>query len=821
MMVSIFPHIKATTGGHACPISQVLDGIQSGKWQREVEAVRRAETKTERRQLKMSLPYFTASGTFSTRNDAGLLQHSGLVALDLDADQNPGMNLASVKAILAADAYTYALFVSAGGEGLCALVRIPADNHGGSFRSLKAYYKQAHGLIVDSLGDVSRPRYVSFDPSLYTNPDAETWEDVELVEASLPQVKPMPASAYRASSRGEGYGQDALARAVGKVHQAPDGQKHVTLNKMAYLLGGVIAGGFLSEEEARQGLRAAIGSRDIGDEKGAFKTIEDGLAAGLLKPVLPEALQYSTRQQLRNGGTVATVALGIAASQGLPADAVTPAVQAVADELVKPGKVLETFWDVIDPGHDKPLKLSMNITRYGKWLGENGFRQRAIGDKTQLVRLDGCIVHPLVRSGLKAFVLAYLEELPFEFDGIYRSMLEEAVRRQHVSLFEPAGWEFLPFLSEEFVRATEHAGQFFYKNGWAEATATGWGLRPYSELPGLVWASQLRARNFPVLELEEVELAEYFKFLWNISGHKEPRLLAELLLHGYYLHGYKDPSTPKIGVLVDEIAGTEGQSNGGTGKSLIFKAIGQIVEVVEVDGKGYDPRNAKALQQVTDATRVIFFNDWDTHRLPFDRLFNMATDTLTVDRLYTGQQSYAFEVSPKVAITTNGILSGQGGSHDRRKFELEIAPHYGPGFQPRDEFGHNFFSGWDAAEWGRFDNLMLYACHLFLKEGKRLVAPVSENLERRRLLSGTSAGFVDFMDAQPRGVTLMRTQLLSDFRAAEGYDEKFTPEKFGRWLAAYKELSTDFQSGQGGGDSARGARWIILAKDSKLTGKRE
>lgn len=816
MMVSLFPHIKATTNGATAPLAQVLDGIRSGQWQREVEAVRRAETKTEKRQLKMSLPYFTASGTFGTRHDAGLLQHSGLVALDLDADQNPGFDLGKTKALLAGDAYTHALFISAGGEGLCALVRIPADNHAGSFRSLKAYYKQAHGLVVDSLGDVSRPRYISYDPALYLNPESDTWEDVEAEAAPAP-AKPIPASAYRASARGEGYGQDALARAIGKVQQAPDGQKHVTLNKMAYLLGGVIAGGFLGEEEARQGLRAAIASRDGVDEKNAFQTIEDGLKAGLLKPVLPDALQYSTRQQLRNGGTVATVALSIAGSQGLPADVVTPAVQAVADELAKGCVALETFWDVVDPGHDKPLKLLLNITRYGRWLGENGFRQRSVGEKTQLVCLDGCIVRPQVRSQLKAFVLAYLDELPFEFDGIYRSMLEEAVRRQHVSLFEPAGWEFLPFLSEDFVRAGENSGQFFFQNGWVEATPAGYQLRPYAELSGLVWESQLQKRDFPMLDYEETETSEYFKFLWNISGHKEHRLHAALTLHGYYLHGYKDPSTPKIGVLVDELSGTEGQSNGGTGKSLIFKAIGHVVEVVEIDGKGFDPRNAKALQQVGDATRVVFFNDWDTHRVPFDRLFNMATDTMTIDRLYTGQQSYAFEVSPKIAITTNGIITSHDSSNDRRKFEMEIAPYYGPGFQPRDEFGHNFFSGWDAAEWGRFDNLMVYACHLFLKEGRRLKAPASQNLERRRLLSATSAGFVDFMDTQPRGLALYRSELLAAFRLAEGYDEKFTPEKFGRWLNHYRELSTDFQIGQDRAGDARGGRWIMLAKDSKLT----
>jgi hypothetical protein len=104
---------------------------------------------------------------------------------------------------------------------------------------------------------------------------------------------------------------------------------------------------------------------------------------------------------------------------------------------------------------------------------------------------------------------------------------------------------------------------------------------------------------------------------------------------------------------------------------------------------------------------------------------------------------------------------------------------------------------------------MSYACCLYLGTGGRLDTPSSSGLAQRRLLAATSAGFVAFMDAQARGQRLDRKTLLSDFRIAEGYDERaFGPEKFGRWLNVYKKLSTDFQNGQ----SAQGNRWIMLAQ---------
>ncbi|MCI1187871.1 hypothetical protein MON38_10605 [Hymenobacter sp. DH14] len=158
----------------ALHLAELLAGIRDGRWAEQVLAVRAlSASSTAYSEAKRSLPCFTPSGTFERRTPAGLLQHSGIVGLDLDARQNPGVDLSAVKVLLAADPSTYACFASAGGEGLCALVRIPADNHASSFRSLKAYYHQAYGLVVDDLNDVSRLRFVSYDPALYLNEEAE------------------------------------------------------------------------------------------------------------------------------------------------------------------------------------------------------------------------------------------------------------------------------------------------------------------------------------------------------------------------------------------------------------------------------------------------------------------------------------------------------------------------------------------------------------------------------------------------------------------------------------------------------------------------
>jgi hypothetical protein len=814
MLVSFYPD-SVTTTGQMLELPEVLAGIRNGQWRAEVEAVRRETAGSKAyTKAKRALPGFTTSGTFSIRADEKLLAHSGLMCLDIDAkDANAAVDLAAARASIEADSYTYAVAASTGGVGFFVLVPIPPDDHKGSFRALAAYYLSAHGVTVDpSCSNISRLRFVSYDPGLYLNEQAATFEETlpEPTRQRLAAIGGVPASTWRASAHGDGYGQRALEMACDKVRAAVDGEKRTVLNKMAFLCGGYIGAGFLSTSEAQAALETAISSREVEDLPAAFKTIVVGLKDGQAKPVLPDALQYQVRQQLRSGTGADAVVAALSASQGLPAHVLEPAVQAIRDEQASEVEVL-TFWDMVQANgkRDAPIKPILRLRKLRQFLAYHGFRKLAAGQKVRVVRQVEQVVQEVSRSQLKDFVLAYLGELPFEFDGTYRDHIEELVQAQHRLLFDEGTQEFLPGLSGAFQRDTASRAYLYYRNAVVVAAKDGPELLPYAELPGLVWAEQLVDRDFTVLSQEEIEAGEFFTFLWNLADKKPERLRALLLFLGYYLHGYKDPSNPKVGVLLDEGMGPDGQANGGTGKSLLFEALRQLVPVVAIDGRGFDPRNSKELQEVKDSTRVVFFDDWGAH-LPFDRLFVFATGTLVVDRHYLGKQSYPFEDSPKFGITTNGVLTGQGGSHDRRRYEVEVSAYYGPHRQPRDEFGHNLFTkAWSAEEWARFDALMVHACCLYLGTGGRLDAPTSVGLEQRRLVAATSAGFVAFMDAQLRGQKLYRSTLISEFRVAEGYTEAaFTPEKFGRWLSAYKKLSTDFQQGQ----EAAGHRWIMLAQ---------
>jgi hypothetical protein len=792
MMVSLYPAITTITNGTDLTIESVLAGIQDGQWRAPVEAVRACETKTEQREAKKKVPYFTVSGTFSIRKDAGLVQHSGLVCLDLDPDKNPGTDLLTQRPLVEADDYTFAVATSISGTGFFVIVRIPTTNHEESFRALARYYVDKFGLHVDSLPDVSRPRFVSYDPDLFTNPDAETFAEV-LATPAPAKFTPVATASFQPGRSGGGYGPVALRTAVNKVLGAPDGQKHHTLNKMAYLCGGYVAAGLLREDEAREQLRQAIGCREVTDAKNAWQTIDDGLKAGQAKPILPEQLQYSVRKMKQDDEPLESVVTRLVATQGVPADVIRPAVAAIYQEEEKE---LCTFWDVIyKEGKSKSqdtYRLVLNRAKYVAWLAGEGFAIHKQGTgRVVPVHVVDNVVTEIGRVEIKKHVADYVSGLPFEFDGIFRILLEDQIQKEHRQLFEDGTLEFLPTVGDNFVRDTKRQAYFYFANCWVEVTAAGLAAHPYAKLPGRIWASQRVARDFvpynALRALADLDLASFGvfgKYLSLITAGDALRLDALASALGYLLHRYKSRTECYAVILCDE-AITRGGAAGRTGKGLLVQGLQKLRTIVQHDGKNFDITRQFAFQRVRHDTDLIVLDDLDAKKLPFDKLFSIITTGMEVEQKGGQQQYIDFHDAPKLLINTNDTLVGEGASHDGRKVEIEVASYFNAAHTPRDEFGHELFDEWDAEQWQLFDNLLLRCTQCYLTAGVRKAAPI--NLNRRKLIQKTAEEFVEFMDGElTLGHWYPRRLLWNQFREECGFDEKMCSlRRFNGWLKDY------------------------------------
>lgn len=116
--------------------------------------------------LKSLLPGITVSGVFSRRNEKGLLQHSGLICLDIDWKDNRHIgNFADLKRHLANIEEVAYVGLSVSGQGYFVLIPISnPEQHLEHFLALQRDFAEFYQLKVDNAcKDVSRLRGYTFD----------------------------------------------------------------------------------------------------------------------------------------------------------------------------------------------------------------------------------------------------------------------------------------------------------------------------------------------------------------------------------------------------------------------------------------------------------------------------------------------------------------------------------------------------------------------------------------------------------------------------------------------------------------------------------
>ena len=156
-------------------MDDILAGIKEGKFREKVEQLRSIKDKKAYDEAKTNCPSVTVSGTFSQRSNKSLIKHSGVICLDLDNLDD----VEAVKATIKEDRFVYAIFTSVSGKGLAVLIRIEPDQkkHFSAFQNLKAYFLMMYGIAIDkACGDISRLRFLSYDPEMHKNPDAKVFK---------------------------------------------------------------------------------------------------------------------------------------------------------------------------------------------------------------------------------------------------------------------------------------------------------------------------------------------------------------------------------------------------------------------------------------------------------------------------------------------------------------------------------------------------------------------------------------------------------------------------------------------------------------------
>ncbi|RZK27187.1 MAG: hypothetical protein EOO43_00370 [Flavobacterium sp.] len=196
IQVSLFENVKANK-----PINTVnlFDWLEDPMHQKNIAYLRNQPTEEDRKRVKGMLRCITASGTFSIRKLDGLIQHSGIICIDIDGKENLHIedfpNLRDQISNISNVAYCS---LSASGNGVYCLIPIMyPENHKEHFNALKEDFL-AYNIVIDiSCSDVSRLRICSHDENAYTNKEAIVYiKRLNLYGPKKPAEPSRKSSAY-------------------------------------------------------------------------------------------------------------------------------------------------------------------------------------------------------------------------------------------------------------------------------------------------------------------------------------------------------------------------------------------------------------------------------------------------------------------------------------------------------------------------------------------------------------------------------------------------------------------------------------------------
>lgn len=192
--ISLYPSLYETTPERTLTIGEFLELIKGGEWRHIIETARFEYPLNQARykRLKNRLPGITPSGTFTIRIAERLIEHTGIIIVDIDEDQLVASSMShdDVMALMEADEHCLYAFMSPSGVGVkagFAVENVTNDvNHHQAYEAIKLHLARKNLMIDTSGKDVCRFCYVSYDPNAYV---VDTAQPISWTHIPAPVLK--------------------------------------------------------------------------------------------------------------------------------------------------------------------------------------------------------------------------------------------------------------------------------------------------------------------------------------------------------------------------------------------------------------------------------------------------------------------------------------------------------------------------------------------------------------------------------------------------------------------------------------------------------
>ena len=452
-----------------------------------------------------------------------------------------------------------------------------------------------------------------------------------------------------------------------------------------------------------------------------------------------------------------------------------------------------TFWS-----SDANGKVKINQIELIKFLQKGGFNKITSKSGTSIVKVTDNKVTKVVDYQIVDYVKAFL------LDSKEHGVLE-VFSNGITNLLNSKKLDLLDTIVIKGDRDSKDSSWFYFKNVAVKVTKNGIEEIKYEDLPMKIWQSRIVDRDyFPSKGVK----SDFETFIYNLAGQNDIRFLALRSIIGYLLHRYQDPSVTRAVILLDENISFNGAANGGTGKTLITDALGEMRELVGMDGKNIKGNSWFKNQRITKTTDIVRYDDVQSD-FSLETLYSMITSGITVEKKYQDEFYINPKNAPKIVISSNYPIKGTGGSTDeRRRCEFEVANHYNLNHQPKDDFGQHFFGDWNNDQWSQFDNFMMSCVQTYLENGLIIADPI--NLIKNKLVNSTCPDFVSFMEKEGAlDAWIDKRMFLSQFIEKYTNNEGLTSHLFTKWLKQFA-----IQRGLVYDDKSSGGKYTFILKSN-------
>lgn len=760
-MVSFFKFLKDSNNPYSKSIEYALQRIKDGNSKELVTQIRRCKDKEERNRLKSALPGVCFSGKFRNRSIGGLIEHSGFICLDFDGFSNEEETI-QFKNNLKEDAYVYSAWISPSGIGVKVLVKVPKDveNHKAYFSKLQQHFNS--DKFDESCSDISRFCYESYDEDIYINTNSDLW-----LEKDLPDVEDIGTSEPIIPITSENNIISNLLEWWNKKYGHNKGSRNANLYKLAVAFNdfGInkteaerVLFGFEEKDFNREEIKTTINSAYKKAHQFGTKFFED------------KQTQNKIEKLIRVGKSQKDIV------KNFPE--LTSEIIEDYSEKVKENLDLDEFWEYNDKN-----KIRLSVHKYKLWLEQHGFYKYYPAKNSStftFIQKDQNLLDETNEKRMKDYVLNYILSKPDVSYTPYDLMAGNP------SYFNPNYLSMIDTATVNLKKDNKDTCYLYFKNCVVEITKDSIKEIDYIDIDGFVWKKQIIDREYKPFDHHQ---AVFRKFIWLIAGKDSKKYNSFKSVIGYLLHSFKTSANNKAVIFNDETISEN--PNGGSGKGLFWNGLKHMKKVSSIDGKTFDFKKSFPYQTVSSDTQILVFDDVKKN-FDFESLFSLITEGITLE--YKGQDAIQIPVedSPKLLITTNYTLGGVGGSHERRKHELEMSDYFSSKHTPLDEFGHMLFSDWDEDEWLRFDNYMINCEQYFLKNG--LIKHDFNNLETRKFIKETSYEFYEWCHEKDEydapniklNTQMNKSDRFEAFKSEYRDFEKWLKAKtFSKWLQSF------------------------------------